>query len=498
MSSPEITITIQGDRTVRVRDQDGAEASGKVETDSLRKATIEIFENWLNKSRISERRELEVLGMHLYNMLFNGEVKSFFEKRIAEATLVKASPDQRVRVQLSFQGEAAAELARLPWEYLYRLQEGTSRGFFLSTRVALVLSRFMPSERARESLSVEESPLRILIVVSKPVDLGPVLTGDVIDVIQKLKDVKVDLLEAPTVTNFLDKLGDVPPHVLHFIGHGRFQGKQGSIALLKPDGQSAEWITDQAFAEYFENMGARPRLVFLHLCEGATVDFNANFAGLAPQLILAGIPAVVAMQYPITNKAAISFSRAFYRELMKGEPIDHAVQQARWQITIDDNNAYNTRVFGTPVLYMHSRDGIIQPGARSGREEPKAPIDRPAQILTPERASLERSTSAEDHKPEWASPKLPKDGFTPKDDETGKKTGKLALALIFLEAEKKMKERNFSELQKEAIRARLVVIQKELEEQNPDQWNDALAQNWFEENDADMKEILFAMLEKLK
>jgi hypothetical protein len=67
------------------------------------------------------------------------------------------------------------------------------------------------------------------------------------------------------------------------------------------------------------------------------------------------------MQYPISNLAAIAFSKAFYESLGKGEAIDDAVQKGRFRITTRVAGAMNSRVFGTPVLYMRSRDGILLP-----------------------------------------------------------------------------------------------------------------------------------------
>src|SRR6266571_5940644 len=108
---------------------------------------------------------------------------------------------------------------------------------------------------------------------------------------------------------------------------------KGEIALLDIDETSVRWVRDREFTEFFIQMHSVPHLAFLHLCEGGVIDFNANFAGLAPQLVRAGIQAVVAMQHPISNNAAIIFSRVFYRELSKGAPIDTAVQDGRWRIT---------------------------------------------------------------------------------------------------------------------------------------------------------------------
>lgn len=359
----EITVVVQDDRTVRARNQDGAQASGKVEVDRLHRDLINLFGDWLSRRLISRRRELEAFGSLLYRTIFAGEVEGFFER-----THASLPPGERLRVQLSFQ-DGSAELAALPWEYLYCPDSETRRGFFLSTDVGLVLSRYMPLGKGRQNLAPAESPLRVLMVVSKPKELGPVIDGPVIEAVKQLADVQIDVLDMPTVGEYLDALREKRPHVLHYIGHSRFNKAemQGEIALLGPDYESVQWVRDREFTEFFAQMGVKPRLVFLQSCEGAAVDFAANFAGLAPQLIRAEIPAVAAMQYPITNKAAISFSRAFYRELANGAPVDHAAQVGRWRITVDDPDAYNTGAFGIPVLYLHSRDGII-------RSEPGAPV----------------------------------------------------------------------------------------------------------------------------
>ncbi len=403
MSSHEITITVQDNRNVRARKDNGAEAADEIELDSLRRATVEVFEDWLRRGQITRRRELEVLGTHLYRMLFNGKVGAAFEQALKEAP-----KGRRLRVQLSFQ-EEAAELASLPWEYLYSPDTETRRGFFLCTNVDLVLSRYMPLDVGREALEPDESPLRILIVVSEPNDLGPVVAKPVIEAIHDLGDVFIDVLEKTTINNFLKKLEDVQPHVLHFIGHGRYnkEEKSGEIALLESEEGPALWVPDRGFAEFFPQIHVYPRLVFLHLCESATVNFTANFAGLAPQLIRAGIQAVVAMQYPITNRAAIAFSRTFYRELAKGEPVDSAVQVGRWRITTDEPGAYNSRVFGTPVLYMHSRDGIIRVVKEGSERSLKSPSYRSPGISTTARRSVASADESRQEPAHGAEPPAP-------------------------------------------------------------------------------------------
>jgi hypothetical protein len=57
----------------------------------------------------------------------------------------------------------------------------------------------------------------------------------------------------------------------------------------------------------------------------------------------------------------MAFSRAFYESLGQGDAIDDAVQKGRYRITTRVTGALDTRVFGTPVLYMRSRDGVLLP-----------------------------------------------------------------------------------------------------------------------------------------
>jgi len=67
----------------------------------------------------------------------------------------------------------------------------------------------------------------------------------------------------------------------------------------------------------------------------------------------------VAMQYPLTDDAAMAFAEEFYRRLCMGENagrVDVAVTHARNLLAIlyPDN-----RCFAAPVVYTHAPDGVI-------------------------------------------------------------------------------------------------------------------------------------------
>ena len=91
------------------------------------------------------------------------------------------------------------------------------------------------------------------------------------------------------------------------------------------------------------------RLVVLNCCDSAR-----GSSSLAKRLVLSGIPAVIAMQFPISDQAAVELSSAFYSALANGEPVDGAVTHARIRIQNRSNIEW-----GIPVLYMRTPDGRI-------------------------------------------------------------------------------------------------------------------------------------------
>ncbi len=385
----ELILSVENDgRSLQARRRaDEKMARGAVrgfERGSLTRRTIRLFERWLRANKFSDAQEIAVFGQHLYQLLFDLEIERLFEESLSMA---KAN-GERLRLQLSFEA-GAAELASLPWEFLHY-----PRGdYFLCSHVDLVLSRYFPRE-SRQTLR-PAGMLRVLVAVAKPRDLDPVLEPRVIEAIQRLSEaypVQVEVLGKATVAAFTERLRTFQPHVLHFIGHGAFNAETGSgaIALLQPD-ETADWCSDADFAAWCSLAATLPRLVVLHLCEGARADLRESFGGLAPRLVQRGVQAVVAMQYPITNMAAIDFSRVFYEALLRGEPLDHAVQLGRQALSHMRQHA--ARTFGTPVLYLHSADGLIQP-ADQGAARPLEPPDHAAlsadDLLIAARPRLER------------------------------------------------------------------------------------------------------------
>jgi hypothetical protein len=73
-------------------------------------------------------------------------------------------------------------------------------------------------------------------------------------------------------------------------------------------------------------------------------------------LVRRGTPAVVAMQYEITDVAAVELSRAFYSSLAEGLAVDAALSEARKAVAL---SLPGTLEWGTPVLYLRAPDSRI-------------------------------------------------------------------------------------------------------------------------------------------
>ncbi|HYR11441.1 MAG TPA: CHAT domain-containing protein, partial [Longimicrobium sp.] len=116
-----------------------------------------------------------------------------------------------------------------------------------------------------------------------------------------------------------------------------------------------EWLS-----ELFEARD-EVKLVVLNACQGATVSALRPFAGLAPGLVRAGVPAVVAMQYPVRDDEALVFAEVFYRALFRGPSrgrVEVALGEARKALRQDFPDS---RGWGAPVLYMRSSGYLFTP-----------------------------------------------------------------------------------------------------------------------------------------
>jgi WD40 repeat protein len=292
-------------------------------------------------------------GGQLFEALFRGELRE---------SLLRSLPDtrsQRVGLRIRLRLAEVPELASLPWEFLYDRRR--NRFLCLSTSTPLV--RYLEVSEPRRALAVSP-PLRVLVMISSPGDDG----YEPLDVEQewsKLGEALADLvaggrvvlerLEVADLSSLQRRLRRGDWHVFHFIGHGGFDPDLGDGVLICQDERGhAREVRGEQLGALLSNHHPM-RLAVLNACEGARGDGADPFAGTAQSLIQQTLDAVVAMQFEITDKAAIVFARELYGAVADGFPLEAAVAEGRLAI----RNQVSEVEWATPVLYSRAPDGRI-------------------------------------------------------------------------------------------------------------------------------------------
>jgi formylglycine-generating enzyme required for sulfatase activity len=339
-----------------------------------------------------EEKAVQDFGRDLFNALFTGEVRNRYD-----VSLERAWHEGRgIRLKLRIQ---PAELVALPWEFLYDPRQ--AEYVCLSRNTPLV--RYLELPRPISPLSVQP-PLRILGMIANPDDLPPLdVEREKGRVEQAVKELRahglVDLhwLAGQTWRDLQRAMRGGPWHVFHFIGHGGFDwaADEGFIALADEEGKIHRLSATQLGRLLADHRSLR--LALLNACEGARGSERDVFSSTATILVRRGIPAVLAMQYEVTDRAAIEVARAFYEALADGWSVDAAVAEARKAVSLA---VANTVEWGTPVLYMRSPDGLlfnvqereatdaiwtdVERKARSGAGRVERKKESPALVPTPQ------------------------------------------------------------------------------------------------------------------
>jgi CHAT domain len=316
-------------------------------------------------------------GVALFEALFAGDARDILAATEAEARTI---PDTGVRIRLAFDlgNPATAEVAALPWELMRRRNDDP---LVVTMQTALVRALDVPKPIKPRPLI---KPLRILMIRANPEGTDTLNLARegraLVSALRSLPDIVVDDV-APVPGAIRDQLGREDYHVVHYMGHGDYRADRGGMLLLENENGSAVRVSGTTFAAWLKDEPLR--LVFLNACEtGATPDGASAhpFCGVAAALIQSNAPAVVAMQFPISDTAAIEFARTFYTRIARGLPVDAAVAEGRKALFDDEATEW-----ATPVLYLRPADGNLFDNAAP---EPKKPPPEPA-APTPEPAPVE-------------------------------------------------------------------------------------------------------------
>ena len=297
------------------------------------------------------------------------------------------------------------KLAQIPWEFCYFPQpEGEdSYDNFLVLNPRYSMVRYEPLDSSQLEIKKEnQESLHLLAVTADPIrKLDLEMEQEVIEKALQEFDVKGinlnwNFINNSTVDDLISELHK-KADLFHFAGHGIFTDKDvsnsreqarvvikevefnslqqdqvrflstspeiedsrgiGNLVLLNKKTEGAyELFPANELAIHLQQAGVR--VAVLGACETGRRDGVSPWTGIAPAVMKQGIPAVLAMQYKVSDIEAIAFSKRFYTVLAAGLTLDEAVSLGRREMYNESKQGYEWAI---PVLYMRSPDGIVFP-----------------------------------------------------------------------------------------------------------------------------------------
>lgn len=294
------------------------------------------------------------LGSTLYETFLAGTARRLFDQ-----TWGLGAGEKQVVFRLAIDDETLF-LAGLPWELLLRSDDGVTGDYLsLSNRRPFVRDVALPEPAPPPKF---ETPIHILAVLSNPLkdlDLAAEEARLRDALAEPLADGRVTLAVLPTPTPIALNRAILrqEPQILHYAGHGAYEPESGEgYLLIERDGAPFQ-LTGASLAELLE--GSSVQLMVLDACETGYGGRAHPGLGLAPTLIRdARLPAVIAMQFPILDRAALVFSEEFYTALLAPDAtVERALARARVRLAQEMGRGHIA--WATPALWMRARSGRV-------------------------------------------------------------------------------------------------------------------------------------------
>lgn len=336
-----------------------------------------------------EIQAVQDFGAALFDALFTGEIRNRYD--LSRERVLQTGEYLRIRLRIT-----APELAALPWEFLY--DPRTDNYLSLSSHTPIV--RYLELPHPPRAIKITP-PLRILGLTCSPANLPP------LDLAQEQRRIET-ALEPLMERGFIElhwakrhtwrdlqrALRQETWHVFHFIGHGGFdRGRDEGFVVLEESDHTAQYLYATQLGRMLADHTTL-RLAFLNACEGGTAGDLDVFSSTAAILARQGLPAVLAMQYSLSDQAAIEIAATFYEALTDNYPADVALSDARKAVEI---SLPQTVEWGIPILHLRTPDGYLftlPPTSLSGFASSHGPRHSPSRseaLHKPERAETLRA-----------------------------------------------------------------------------------------------------------
>jgi len=318
------------------------------EIKNIRKKITNLFTHDFNieERKIELERDMKLVGEKIYSLIFKEKIRDFLIE--FNTSLKIQSEDNKIML---FINSFESILQDFPWEFLTNIK---TRDFFCLEhhiiRCLPVGDVFKSSLSENDIISMTSKlnyqerlnkPLKILIIASDP--FGKLNIKKEVEIIQneieKLCNdnlgmvISVETLKSPeiTINNIIDKIKD-GIQIIHYCGHGLYDDeKSGLLIDASPDDfnlykdliyEEKGLILDSEIISRIFSVNNNIKLLILNACSTGRGYLCLNkTSGIAPTFIDAGVPYVLAMQFEISDKAGIAFSKSLYNNIYNNPEI---------------------------------------------------------------------------------------------------------------------------------------------------------------------------------
>ena len=267
--------------------------------------------------------KLKEFGSRLYRTLFNESIESVW----------KVYKEQNDFVVMCLRiHPKAKQLEILPWETMYDGKE------FIAAGSCIGFNRLPLDIAPINDLAPLPKPLKMLALLSSPLDLvgnERLLIENEHDIILRAMNdpagqgmLQVDFedeAQLPIIENSLE----TPYSIFHYSGHGGIDSdKQGGLLLEDNDGNKRFTPVDEVIQTLHKGL-RHFRLAVIAGCQTAKTLYASQFSDFGRALVRKGVPAVIAMQFSITDEGGLMLAETLYPKLAEGQSLEKALHTTR-------------------------------------------------------------------------------------------------------------------------------------------------------------------------
>lgn len=258
--------------------------------------------------------------------------------KLFQALFKDGSEARKVFDELSNQTERtlvivleSSELDGIAWEYAYHDNAYIVEDFAF---IRALPEKERPHSNGRLSKSVERVPL-LFIPANPLVDLSGEPMRE-LDIESEWREMTQHIVKSNAPFDLIELRPATPAAlqsvmarfqngmIAHFSGHGAAT-KDGAFLLFENENGSSNPLEARGFVREVKDQAW---IGFLSACQSAVAERTA-FGNLARELVKAGVPFALGMQFNLPDPFAQNISGQFYNYLSQGHAVPKAARQAR-------------------------------------------------------------------------------------------------------------------------------------------------------------------------